>query len=162
MSFIGLTVKAVTFDERKVLDPYRKARRRWLFQKAGLIRTITRRSMKKRSGVSSDGQPPSVHEGGLKGGIRFDVGDESAVIGAVPSASRVAELLEKGGNASIRFFILGQQRDSRGRFRKGPSIVYSPHAPLRRGRYRPRPFMRPALETAAPSLPTGWRGAIRS
>ena len=86
-SFIGMTVKAIKFDERKVLDPYHRQRRRWLFQKAALIRQIARRSMKKRSGVSQAGEPPSVHKGGLKGGLRFAVETDRPF--ATPRSSRI-------------------------------------------------------------------------
>lgn len=133
-------VKAIaTFNPGAVLDPYYKARRRWLFQNAAKIRTIARRGMKRRKAVSEVGQPPSAHDGGLRAGILFAVGNESAVIGPELRNSKAAAALEHGG--------MSTRRDRRGR--------------RVRFRVRPRPFMSPALQAAAPTLPSGWRGVIR-
>lgn len=127
------------FSPERVLDPYRRQRRRWLFRNAGYIRTIARRSMRRRKKPALPGEPPSIHDGALKAGILFAVGNEKAVIGAVLAKSRAAAALEHGG--------LSSRITSKGKRKRFVVQAF--------------PFMRPALAKAAPQLPQGWRGVIR-
>ena len=141
---IGLRVQTV-FRARAVHDAVASGQRRYLYRAAGYVRTIARRSIRKAKGKSQPGQPPKSHVGRLKQSIRFAVEATKAVIGPIrvwskhqSSALPGCALLEKGGTA----------------------IRTSKRGGVRRIRYRPRPFMGPALETATRKLPDMWRDAV--
>jgi len=137
-----------------------RADRRFLFKAGGSVRTTARRSMKKAKKVrtgpkrrdergkflkmkrrvdsSKPGQPPKSHTKRLKQGVRFAVLPDRVLIGPVRAASKVQRstlpgcaLLEHGGPAV--------RKDRQG----GPYKV----------RYKPRPYMGPALEANQGELP---------
>ncbi|MEO0586371.1 MAG: hypothetical protein AAF078_01905 [Planctomycetota bacterium] len=140
---IGLDLKtSFIVDTRKVLAAMDKAKRRSLARGGALVRTIARRSIRKRRGISEPGRPPSSHSGELR--LIFFGYDEAAdavVVGpirfrsAASAADRVPTLLEQGGVV----------------VREGEPVEYDE-----------RPFMGPAVETAAPRLAEMFRDTLRT
>lgn len=131
---------------KDVTKAFDRAAARTLKRFGGLVKTVARRSLKrptkkeKENGRTGDG-PPRNQTGLLKNSILFDyLEDEKAVIigptklgGTVGKGSQ--EALEKGGTSTARVFVKGKKRKQK-----------------RRIKVRPRPYMEPALQTAAPKL----------
>lgn len=124
------------FDTERVMKKVDAATRRALSRVGAFVRTRARTSIRKRKDVSQPGQPPSSHEGSLRRLIFFayDQSAKSVVIGPVPFRKGEApSLLERGGTVG----------------RKG-----------RAHRYRPRPFMAPALAAEAKQIPAAFKGVL--
>jgi hypothetical protein len=106
------------------------------------VRQTARTSIRKRHSISPPGRPPSSHTGLLKRNIFFVFSPEtrSVVIGPIllNTHTDAPRLLEHGGTA----------RGTRGNRRV-------------RLKYRPRPFMGPALEREQQRLPELWRNSLR-
>jgi hypothetical protein len=133
-------IKRFFFDRKIVVEAVNKATLKALSNAGAFIRTRARSSMRRRKGISSPGQPPSVHAGQLKDRLYFayDPSARSVVVGPERYAKAEAPpLLEFGGTAT----------------RKGKPA-----------QYRPRPFMAPALqaEVKAGTIPQQWANSIRS
>jgi hypothetical protein len=97
-----LSIKAVARLERKKLTAaVRRANIRTLPRAGAYLRTIARRSIKRRKRTRSlPGQPPHTRTGRIKHAIRFDLGparDSVAIGPARESAGRLWNLLEFGG-----------------------------------------------------------------
>ncbi len=148
--FVNMRMRRFSFRPRVVMNAVDRARRRNLTRLGGWIRKTARRSILKRKSTSAPGKPPSSHVGRLKNLIfyAFDEAQFSVVIGAMlwggakfRGSRRAPELLEHGGVTS---------RSRRGRR-------------PRRMRYRPRPFMGPALGKAVSEdkLAQVWRNSVR-
>lgn len=124
--------KAAFFDSAAVLKRLDTAKRKGLSKMGAFVRQRARSSIRSRRAVSTPGSPPSSHEGSLKRLLFFayDTATDSVVIGPVPFRRGTAPgLLEHGGT------------DTR------------PATPRRVAQvlhYRPRPFMRPALDAERP------------
>jgi hypothetical protein len=132
-------IKRFFFDRKVVIDAMDKATRAALSKAGAFIRTRARTSMRRRKGISGPGQPPSVHTGLLKDRLFFgyDPSNRSVVVGPERIGKADAPpLLEFGGSTT----------------RRGKPA-----------RYRPRPFMAPALdaEVRAGTIPPQWTNSIR-
>lgn len=139
---VHASAKDFFFDRQKVINAISAENRKRLSKVGAYIRTRAQKDiLRRRKRVSSPGQPPSVHSrdsfATLKNILFFLSADwETVVIGprVVPSLrlkrsnrQTVPELMEKGGWSVI-------ERGPRGR-----KTSYT-------GRYKPRPFMGPALD----------------
>ena len=141
---VGIKMKEMFFDRKKVLDAVDKATRKVFSKFGAFVRTAAKSSIRKRKKISQPGQPPSSHVGTLKRLIFFgyDTDRRSVVIGPTPfrGKAEAPPLLEYGGNA--------RRRD-----RKTKSI--------RTMRYRARPFMGPAFEKEKSKIPALWAKSIK-
>lgn len=126
---IGMNVR--TIDESgKVIRASRRDTVRVLYKASGFIRTVARRSIKKKDTPAAPGKPPHTQTKRLRKAILFEVdrATQTSVVG--PSADVVG--------------IAGAEHEHGGRFR--------------RESFKPRPFMRPAFEKTRPMLPRFWDG----
>jgi len=138
---LTINIKNMFFDRRKVIDKVAKANRRNLSKAGAFIRRSAKSSIRKRKRISRPGEPPSSHEGSLRRLIYFgyEPNRETVVIGPVRfGAGKAPALLERGG---------------RTRLKRGNKV--------RIARYRPRPFMGPALQREAPKLAPLWERSIK-
>lgn len=157
--------KLLFFDRRAVTDPAEKAKLRNLSKFGSFVMTSARQSIKDRPGASPPGTPPHAHtafvvaQPGLtkagkpkkrkkfypfKASILFgyDAARDTTVVGPqFRSGSRrnptVPQSLEFGGSASIQS--------------RGKTVS---------ARFRPRPFMGPALEKNVPKFAGMFRSSI--
>jgi hypothetical protein len=140
------------FDKGAVLRAVDRAERQVLSKAGAFVRRRAKSAVRKRKRVSEPGQAPSSHAGHLRRLILFgyDRAASSVVIGPLLFRSRssptVPELLEFGGIVT---------RERKGRRRRTMGV-------RRRMRYRPRPFMGPALEAEAPNFPSLWKDSVRA
>lgn len=92
------------FDRQKVIDALGKARKASLSKAGGLVRTIARRSMRKRRKPSPPGKPPRVVRGLLKKFLFFgyEAGSQTVVVGpaALKPQPVAPATLEYGGNVA--------------------------------------------------------------
>lgn len=156
------------FDRPAVIDAIGKARAKVLGRFGARVRLRARRSMRRRKGVSVPGSPPHAHQGLLREKIEYhyDPRRESVVIGPVltraPSSPTVPELLEKGGVVRVRDRVIyvptANGRDALGRFTARRHVAVLVNGAMR---YRPRPYMRPALEAELPGLEGMWKDVVR-
>lgn len=130
------------FDRPAVVSALDKANKRSLSKAGSYIRTRARRSIRKRKRVSETGQPPSSHSGELRRLIfySYDSVNNSVVIGPTLFKQKrgdktVPNILEKGGVKKYK----GKKR-----------------------KYKPRPFMLPALEGEIKdgNIPKAWKNSI--
>lgn len=138
----GFAVSGLTIDSDLVMELYRKQREKLLKDIGSHIRQTARRSIRKRKKSSPVGSPPSSHLGFLRDLIIFAV-DKSAgsvVVGPVKGSrgSAVARLLEKGGLLT--------------KTKKGKTKTL---------RYRPHPFMAPALAANTSSFSDMLRNMLK-
>lgn len=184
---VGMAAKT-KMDARAVKAAARAATIRTLPRAGSYIRGIARRSIRRRQKPSSPGSPPHTRTGNIKRAIRYDLGParESVAIGpARENAGRIWQTLEYGGRvpysplstAGVAVGGYGTIRKGRGK-KRGRIRISTPAQAARAlqllaeenarrraaslGRIAPRPFMRPALVTAAPAMPQLWRNTIRS
>lgn len=163
--------KRFFFDRDLVTKSVDAADRRALNRTGGLIRKIAKQSLRKRKSASAAGQPPSSHVGLVKQLLYYiyDPSRKSVVTGPTllnKGDPRTLELLEKGGTASRRIFVIKREKPEkrkRGRPVKGSEVRFrsSAKAPARNVRYPARPFMGPAYEKAAPQLPAFWASSVK-
>jgi hypothetical protein len=142
---IGMTFQAAKgsfFDREKVKRSVDAGTRKVLSKFGAFVRQRAKTSIRKRKGTSPPGQPPYSHVGLLRKFVLFayDPQRRSVVIGPTltKEGSQAPRLLEHGGDAVI---------EDRGK--------------ARRVRYRPRPFMQPAIEAEKPKLSAMWRDSVR-
>jgi hypothetical protein len=151
------------FDSPEVIRRVDRARRRALARSGALVRTIARRSIRRRRKASPPGQPPSTHTGALKGTIRFgyDAVKDTVVIGPMPPRqdADLWELHEHGGRARLRPF---RHRHTRRRTlaRRRPPGDFEAAGPAFTVEYEPRPFMGPAREKAEPQTLEFFRDSV--
>lgn len=134
--------KLLFFDRQKIVKAIGRAKVAVGARAGGLVRTIARRSMRRRKKSSPAGSPPSVHAGQLRDLLFFgyDTATGSTVVGPVPfKAGTVPKLLEFGGTAP--------RTD-----RSGKTVTAT---------YAGNPFMKPALTKAEPSLPPMWQNSVK-
>lgn len=150
---LDLSIKELFFDRQRVIDAAGRGRVRALNRIGGFLRTVARRSMRKRPGASPPGKPPHSHVGLLRDGIfyGYDRGQDSVVVGpallrtrgrdGVPVSGTVPQVLEQGGKV---------RRERRG----GQEEIVNVQA---------RPLMGPALETGRKSdkLSQAWKDVVR-
>ena len=129
---IGFSIRTQS-DVERVKRKARQGTFRSLSHAAAAVRLTASRSIRRRKGPSQPGQPPHTRRGQLKRAIRYAVDRvrETAVIG--PSYEAVADV--------------GMPHEFGGRYR--------------RDRYRPRPFMGPALAKVRDRLPRMWAASVR-
>jgi hypothetical protein len=136
------TAKGSLFDREKVKRSVDAGTRKVLSKFGAFVRQRAKTSIRKRKGTSPPGQPPYSHVGLLRRFILFayDQPRRSVVIGPMllREESDAPKLLEHGGDA-----------------------VLEEGGKARHVRYRPRPFMQPALEAEKPKLPALWRDSVR-
>jgi hypothetical protein len=98
---LNVTLKQakVKFSEKPILSAKDKGTRKALKSIGALVRTVARRSMKKKKTASQPGQPPRVIEGKLKRFLFFVVDNaESVTIGPAKLAETgTPSILEYGG-----------------------------------------------------------------
>jgi hypothetical protein len=128
---IDVKFKKLFFDSPKVISAVDKTSRRVMCRFGALVRTIAKRSIRKRKKASAPGQPPSSHTGLLKKFIWFgyEPGSKTVVIGPARLTGK-----NKG---------------------EAPSLLeYGKEFPA-------RPYMGPALEKAQPELPGMWKNSVK-
>jgi len=141
-----ITLKTATFfDAKKLIQSVDRATRKALSRAGAFVRKRARYSIRKRKKVSAPGKPPSSHAGNLRTILfAYDAATRSVVIGPMVLNKQedppIPNLLEFGGRAVRR--------------RKGGK--------RKTLRYRPRPFMGPALEAelAKGGIPKQFRNAV--
>lgn len=181
---IGLQAKTM-FSARPVKNAVDKADLRNLGHFGGFVRKVARNSIRKRAGSSEPGQPPSSHQGILKGGdgkpggIFYQVeasalGRKNVVVGPVktnqiffnndgrPVRGTVPEVLEKGGEINVfEIRIQGRWRRADFRSRRRIAELDADDKRMRRVTIEARPYMRPAFAKGIPRLPPIWRDSVR-
>lgn len=168
--------KASFFDRAAVIARVDRGKSKAMARSGALVRTIARRSIRKRKGTSLPGQAPSSHkESGhrLRDRIFFahDATSGGVVIG--PEATKhyqnkagtlqaglATETLEYGGSIGIvekdfygdgKWVAVNHRRRRRTGERRRVRWV----------RIKPRPYMGPALNKAAPQIATFWKNSIK-
>lgn len=143
MLFTIEAAKSNFFDRPKVMKAVDGARRRALSKTGAFVRRRAQTSMRTRKIVSFPGQPPSAHVGLVRKLLFFgyDTVKQSMVVGPVKinkGDGEAPRLLEHGGTVT--------------RILRGIARTF---------RYRPRPFMRPALDKEISLMPQAWKDSIR-
>lgn len=137
----GIATLTSMFLDRPAVEKYVDGvMRRGLNRAGGFIRKTAQRSIRERKKVSKPGSPPHSHAGQLRELIfySYDPAARSVVVGPLPfrrAKGVVPPLLEYGGTATRRE-------------KSGAARLL---------RYRPRPFMAPALEIARPRMADWFR-----
>jgi len=126
--------KAAFFDSLAVLKRLDKGKKKCLSKMGAFVRQRARSSIRSRRAVSAPGSPPSSHEGSMRRLLFFayDESTGSVVVGPVPFRRGTAPGLLEYGGTSTR-----------------PA---TPRAPAKVLHYRPRQFMRPALDAELPKF----------
>jgi len=153
----------------ELLEKERKKSERALFKAGAFIRKDARRSIKKRKASSLPGKPPT-----------FRNTDSQSYKGRYVSRKQAKEIEERGGVVVRRkgqggilrrsiFFAVNKAKHSTvvgpTRFAVGPIGNVLEHGGELRGRkYKPRPFMRPALAKAinTDKLSTFWKNLLKA
>jgi hypothetical protein len=160
--------KASFFDRKAVTDAIGKAKAGVLARQGGLVRTIARRSMRKKKGPSKPGTPPNVHKGLLKDLLffAFDPQTNTVVVGpAALGGSKAPSTLEYGGDTEEwgiydrrgRFVPLRKMsREGFAAARKSGKVV------KRKAKVAARPFMSAALAVAKPKLAAMWKDQVKA
>ncbi len=164
------------FDRAPVQRAVDRAKKRELSRAGSFVRRTARRSIrpagkraikakkKNRGGsrndptISRPGQPPRMHTAGARNLktilFGYEQSRQSVVVGPVKfprSGNNVPELMEHGGVGKVRVLRRNQRKRKRGRVRTRLVAV----------RYRPRPFMNPALRQELPKFPALFRNSVR-
>ena len=139
---MGFEVKNLFFDRKRVIDAVSRAERQGLSKAGAFVRRRARSSIRKRKKVSEPGSPPTSHTGLLKRNIFFayEPKRSGVVIGPVR--------LNKPGGAPRLLEV-------------GGTVVRKVGGKRRTLRYRPRPYMGPALEQEAPNFPNLFKNSVR-
>ena len=128
---IDVKFKKMFFDSPKVISAVDKTTRRVLSRFGAYVRTVAKRSIRKRKKAAPPGQPPSSHTGLLKKFIWF---------GYEPDSKSV---------------VIGPARLSGKNYGEAPSLLeYGKEFPA-------RPFMNPSLEKSEPQLKNFWKDSIK-
>lgn len=145
-------VQQFFFDKQAVMDAVGAAKARVMSRQGSLVRTIMRRSMRRRKGTSEPGQPPFAHTGRIRDNVffSFDPISDSCVIGPVllNRSTDAPHTLDKGGYAAVI------PRDKKGR------LLAIAAARTVQVRIAARPFSEPALENALPYLASEWEDQV--
>jgi len=168
---IKMDMKKFFFDRPGVARRIDKARRKRLGRGGGIVRKISRNSMRRLKKPSLPGQPPRVVHGQIKAFTfyAYDQDSDGVVIGPqrLPKgtggtkAQTVPEAMEYG--AKVRVQEVQSQRS--GKWRR---IVTKQDRQLREHRntrtrttkIAPRPFMGPALKKGSDKYPKIFEGMI--
>lgn len=162
------SAKAGFFDSAAVARSVDAATRRVLSKFGAFVRTRARTSIRRRKGVSPPGGPPYSHVGLLKQFLFFsyDTGSRSVVIGPArlggTADPEAPGRLEYGGtmqgNGRVIFVTNEVGRDKKGKFTSRGKTRVELNGTIR---YKPRPFMGPALQQVLPGLPAMWKDSVR-
>ncbi len=133
------------FDRMKLVEAVGRAKASALMKIGAFIMRFAQWSMHRRSGPSSPGSPPNVHQGQLRDLIIFaaDGASGAVAVGPKPFARVEAPRLNEFG---------------------GYAPALATRSLVRNSRYYPaRPFMRPAREDSMthPKLQEAWANTIR-
>jgi hypothetical protein len=143
---LNVTLKQakVKFAEKPILSAKDRGTRKALKSIGALVRTVARRSMKKRKKASPPGKPPRVVEGQLKRFLFFVVeGTKSVVIGP-------AKLKETGTPSFLEFGgVKNVNAGKRGR------------KTARALKIEARPYMGPANESSADKYADFFKNAFK-
>lgn len=143
MAFDLQSLKNGFFDRDAVLKAVDAGRRKGLSRFGAFVRTRARSSIRKRKAVSAAGSPPSAHTGDIK----------KIYFAYDPTA--------RGGTAVVGPVLAGSRDGSPARLEKGGTLlVRAKGGGTRVTKYRPRPFMGPALEAERPKFADSFRGTI--
>ena len=165
---IRIGYRAGFFDSAAVIKAVDKATRRVLSKFGAFVRTRAKTSIRKRKGVSPPMGPPYSHVGTLRKFLFFswDSSTRSVVVGpervSGTKDSDAPHRLEYGGNVAGNgreiFITNAVGRDARGRYASQGKTKVVLNGTLK---YKPRPFMGPALQAELPGLPAMWRDSVR-
>lgn len=143
---LNVTLKQakVRFAEKPILSAKEKGTRKALKSIGALVRTVAKRSMKKKKTPSPPGKPPRVVDGTLKRFLFFIVDKaESVTIGpAKLKETGTPAFLEHGGTKSIKV-------RRKGRRGGGSANIEA------------RPFMSPANETSSDRYADFFKNAFK-
>ena len=132
-------LKPLFIDRRKVVSEADRFWRRAAVRVGGYMRRAARSRVRRRKRVSKPGQGPTSWTGLLKQNIffAFDPRTRTVVAGPVKlnRGSNAPRLLEYGGRTTLEREVDGRK------------VTVSAY-------YRPRPYMRPAMEKTEEKLPT--------
>ena len=165
---VGLNYKVLKqfFDRPAVKNRVDATARRNLSKAGAYVRTSARSSMHRRKASALPGQPPSAHDGRLKKIVfAYDPSRDSVVVGPLQyniDGGKVPALLEAGGTVRRRQVRAKGSNDAWRRFdnrRNDRSWEEYRYATLR---YKPHPYMGPALEREAPKFPALWANTVGS
>ena len=134
------------FDSPKVVKSVDRMRQRQLARAGGMVRTTSKRSIRKRKKPSLPGNPPHSHTGDLrKIFFGYDKSNDSVIVGPLGfKNSKAPQALEHGG------YVMLRRRD-----KKTGELVIKPVL------IRKRAYMQPALETVAPQIPGLFKNKLR-
>ena len=157
---LNFRMKDAFLDRSAISNAIDRERKRALSRQGGLVRTIAKRSLKKKanpSATSPAGSPPYSH---APHNLRrllwyaYSPFEQSVIVGPVGfgrSGKPVPEIHEKGGTATIVVPKKGKGRRKKfGRKTTKKTVHYSE-----------RPFMGPSRRTAAPHFPEMWRDSVK-
>ena len=166
---LRVQVKRWFFDREAVMSAVDRKTHKALRWAGGFIAKVSRRSMKpagKSNKVSSPGEPPRYHTKQLRDNIFFWYLQPQKTVRAGPTdinqknswgmGQTVPQVLEFGGTVRMMEAQKNgtwQRADLRSRRRLGGLPMR-----VRTARYRPRPYMQPALDKAIANdkLPKRW------
>ncbi len=154
------------FDRQAVIDAIGKAQAGVLSRQGALVRTIMKRSMRKKKGPAPAGSPPNRHEGSLaKIEFALDRITNSCVVGpAKLGKGNAPEIQDKGGKVKVRGILnrKGEFIPLRIMSAKGRAgAVASGRVIVQLRKVEARPFSQPALEKAKPILTREWKDAVK-
>lgn len=154
------------FDKKAVIDAVGKAKADVMGRQGALVRTVMKRSMRKRKGHAPAGQPPYRHQGSLaKIEFAYDPKTQSVVIGPAKLGNGSApEVLDKGGAVKVKGIL-----NRKGQFiplfvmkaNSRAAAVASGKVVTRNVEVKARPFSQPALMAAKSYLAKPWKGAVK-
>ncbi len=171
--------KATFFDRAAIGNAVEKAILRGLASAGAYVRTVARRSMRRRKKASPPGQPPSTHQGQLRDLLLFayDQPNKATVVGPAKfsavrknsaSTTPVPGLHEHGGMVTVfkKVFNKGRKATDRQKesflrkLKDGSLIPAKKRFTLVKvqAKYPVRPYMGPALETSKAKLPELFKG----
>lgn len=143
---MNVRMKKLFVDRKKVLRAADRAAKRPLFRWGAYVRSVSKRSIRKRDGTSKPGKPPHSHTGDLKRLIffGFDPRTRSIIVGPELYASGNAAKIETGGRIRVKRKSKGQKRT------------------VQKATIAERPFMQPAAKKANEKLlPDIWKNSVK-
>jgi hypothetical protein len=155
------------FDRQVVIDAVGKANARVAMRQGGLVKTIMRRSMRRKKGPAPAGSPPHAHKGQIRDftEFAFDPATKSMVVGPVKLGKGAApEIQDKGGYVPVKgifnrkgeFIALGKMNTA-GRL----AAIKSGKVVTIQAEVKPRPFSIPALMKAKDKLAEAWKDTLK-
>jgi hypothetical protein len=161
-------IQQMFFDRPAVVKAAGRAKTAALARFAGYVRSVARRSMRRRKSQfahSAPGSPPFAKSGELRDLLFFgyDAKTGTFVVGPLGfKGSDVPSLHEHGGTRAAgkgEFLLL---KNSPGRDHRGKFVSRGTRKVAIKGtvKYPARPFMAPALKTSIPKFAASFRGTV--